>query len=283
MGEAASDAWATARAAGDLAGVTVSTLTTLEKADHINAVIEAVWGGQHLHREMIRALQHSGNAPIGAFQGEQLIGFALGFAGTAGGLHVHSHMAAVVPGTEHRGVGYALKLGQRAACLDQGIEEVRWTYDPLVARNGRFNLVKLGAVATEFRPEFYGRMTDLINEGDRSDRFEVVWRLRSPRVERLAKRGPPKEVPTPEGVRLLVAEGDPRCPSPRATDIEPADVTLVAVPRDHAALKAADPVLAAEWRDASARAFGACFGAGLVATALTSGGEYVFLRPEEAV
>ena len=74
---------------------------------------------------------------------------------------------AAVPGWQDRGVGRALKLAQRAHCLDVGIEEVRWTFDPMVARNARFNLVKLGAEATRLLPDFYGEMTDRLNRDDR--------------------------------------------------------------------------------------------------------------------
>ena len=37
----------------------------------------------------------------------------------------------VAPGYQGRGVGYRLKLAQREAVLDQGIDLITWTYDPL--------------------------------------------------------------------------------------------------------------------------------------------------------
>ena len=70
---------------------------------------------------------------------------------------MHSHMVAAVPDRRHAGVGYALKLAQRASTLEQGIEMMRWTFDPMVARNAWFNLGKLGALADRFDPDFYGR------------------------------------------------------------------------------------------------------------------------------
>jgi predicted GNAT superfamily acetyltransferase len=54
---------------------------------------------------------------------------------------------------------------------------VRWTYDPLLARNAHFNLQKLGAFADGFERDFYGEMDDQLNRGDRSDRFTVRWEL----------------------------------------------------------------------------------------------------------
>ncbi len=92
----------------------------------------ATWGPFQLPpREVITALAHSGNVPLGAYDDERLVGFVLGWAGVdEEGLHVHSHMLAALPERRHRGVGYALKLGQRAQALDQGIHVARWTFDP---------------------------------------------------------------------------------------------------------------------------------------------------------
>ena len=74
-------------------------------------------------------------------------------------------------------MGFALKLHQRAWCLDRGITLMEWTYDPLVARNAYFNLSKLGATVAEYLPDFYGVMGDGINRFDESDRILVHWPL----------------------------------------------------------------------------------------------------------
>src|SRR2546423_6407382 len=142
----------------------------------------ATWGEyQLLPREMIRALGESGNVPYGAFDDDELIGYVLDWAGVDGeGLHVHSHMLATRPGRRHAGVGYALKLAQRARALDQGIHVARWTFDPLLARNAHLNMTKLGAIADRFHRNFYGEMTDTLNAGDRSDRLLVRWDLDLP-------------------------------------------------------------------------------------------------------
>lgn len=244
----------------------------------MRGVIETVWGEQILPRELIKAFQHAGSVLYGAEADEVLVGFVLGFAGLADGLHVHSHMLASVPGRQDRGVGYALKLAQRAHCLDHGIDEVRWTFDPLVARNARFNLAKLGAEAFRLLPDFYGAMSDRLNRGDRSDRFEVRWRLSSDRVERTL-RGEVR--PPPSSRAVLEAGGDPAAPEPRWTGTEAEPGVAVAIPPDQHALKAADPVLAGRWRDAAGEAFGRCFDKGLVASWFERGSGYVFERPED--
>lgn len=149
----------------------------------IIGLFERTWGGgRSPDRSMLLALDYAGNTVLIARENGKPVGAALGFLGWSGGIHLHSHMAAVVPWRRSSGVGYALKLFQRAVCLEQGVRDMRWTFDPLIRRNAHFNLVKLGAEVVKFLPDFYGQLGDAITGGDRSDRFEVRWRLDSERV-----------------------------------------------------------------------------------------------------
>jgi predicted GNAT superfamily acetyltransferase len=230
------EAWELAHTAATAAEVTLRPMTSLADADAILRVMIATWGNhQLLPREEIVALAESGNVPWGAESDGAVIGYVLGWAGVDpdDGLHLHSHMLAALPDRRHRGVGYALKLAQRAVCLDQGIHLVRWTFDPLVARNAWFNLGKLGAVADRFRRNFYGEMGDSLNAGERSDRLVVRWDL-------------------------------DRIPGARPT---PADRVEVSIPRDYDALRTADRAAAAEERDRAAAALDAAFSDGLIAVA----------------
>ena len=268
------DAWDRAEDAARAAGVQLRPLTTIEDADRILDVMIATWGNhQLLPREMIRALGHSGNTPYGAFDGDELIGYVLGWAGIEpqDGLHVHSHMLATLPDRRHRGVGLALKMAQRAQCLEQGISLVRWTFDPLLSRNAYFNLTKLGAVADRFLPNFYGEMTDTLNAGERSDRLMVRWDLEREPTEPLAAGG----------VEILGCGGDdPAMPLPSTTPShEVGDgATLIRIPREYHDLRERDRALAQAWREATSEAFTACFDAGLVATGFTADSTYVLTR-----
>jgi len=251
-----SEAWELAHRAAAAADVQLRPLTSVGDADGVARVEAATWGEeQAVPREMVRALADSGNVPYGAFAGDELVGYVLGWAGVdpAEGLHVHSHMLAAIPDRRHRGVGYALKLAQRAQALDQGIALVRWTFDPLVARNAYFNLHKLGAVADRFERDFYGEMTDSLNRGDRSDRFVVRWE-----VERLPG---PWSVPfTGDPTVLRRAEGD----RPERLDDPAGDAAILEIPPEHATLRASDPDLARTWRDVVADAAEGCLARGLV-------------------
>ena len=266
-----SEAWEFAHRAAAAAGVELRPLTSLEDAEGIARVLSATWGDeQGLPRELLRALAESGNVPYGAYAGEDLIGYVLGWAGVDPneGLHVHSHMLAAIPDRRHRGVGFALKLAQRAQALDQDIGFVRWTFDPLVARNAYFNLHKLGAVVDRFERNFYGEMTDALNRGDRSDRFVVRWDLhRPPGPWRIDVSGDP----------TVVRRTADRAPE-RVGDLA-GDAAIVEIPADHEELRASDRELSRAWRDAVADAAEACLARGLVGACFDrERSAYVFAR-----
>ena len=248
-------AWHLAHDAAAVCGVTLRALTSLDDADAIVRVMLATWG-EEIPRETIRALADSGNVPWGAFEGDELVGYVLGWAAVdaSEGLHEHSHMLAALPDRRHRGVGYALKLAQRASCLDRDIHRVRWTFDPLVARNAHLNINKLGARCDRFHREYYGLMPDSINAGDRSDRLVARWDL-----------DPSPSAPSvPGDARLVVrSDGPADAPTPiLAADPAGEDAVGIQVPRDHATLRAEDPELGAAWREVVGAALGSCFAHG---------------------
>jgi len=251
-----SEAWVLAHRAAEAAGVELRPVRSLEDCDAIVRVMTATWGDhQTIPREMIRALGESGNVPYGAFAEQELIGYVLGWAGVDPhkGLHLYSHMLATLPDRRHGGVGYALKLAQRAQGLEQGISVARWTFDPLVARNAYFNIHKLGAVADRFERDFYGEMTDALNRGERSDRLVVRWDLeRDPGPRRFERDA--SEV-------LDEAWTFAGLPPESESD------AFIRVPTDLLELRERSPELAVRCRDAVAEAIEACMALGLVAFA----------------
>ena len=96
---------------------------------------------------------------------------------------------------------------------------MRWTFDPLIRRNAHFNLVKLGAEVVKFLPDFYGRLDDAVSGSDRSDRFEVKWRLDSPRVRRALAGRPQQAWSTTGGLPLDVDFEHLRADDPRSAEL----------------------------------------------------------------
>ena len=152
------------------------------------------------------------------------------------------------PAAAGRSIGFALKLHQRSWALLRGVSEIAWTFDPLVSRNAYFNLVKLAAQPREYLPNFYGPMLDSINGHDDSDRLLVRWRLRDPGVVLACAGGGVAPVARDElAAGAVVALGATADGQPVPGRLDGA-TSLVAVPRDIAALRTGDPALAQRWR-----------------------------------
>ena len=106
--------------------------------------------------EMIVA-QKNGGLVLGAFENGRMTGFLFGWIGRRDGRVYHySRMTGVLSGHRDSGLGLKLKLAQRRWALEQGLDLVCWTFDPLQSRNGYFNLQKLGVVSCEYQVNFYG-------------------------------------------------------------------------------------------------------------------------------
>lgn len=132
---------------------------------------------------LLVSLAHNGGSVIGAFDGADLVGFAYGFPGVdaaTGAVYHYSQMAAVRDDQQGRGVGRALKLGQREHVLTTGVTAMRWAFDPVRTRNAHFNLDVLGAVARWFAPNLLGVEHVGRDRGMRTDRLIVEWDLTAP-------------------------------------------------------------------------------------------------------
>jgi predicted GNAT superfamily acetyltransferase len=127
-----------------------------------------------------------GGQVMGAFAGEQMVGFALSVPGTRSGhVYLHSHMLAVAKEHRNGGLGRRLKLLQREDALARGIELIEWTFDPLEIKNAYLNIEKLGAIVRRYNINQYGITSSPLQGGLPSDRLIAEWWLRSRRVETL--------------------------------------------------------------------------------------------------
>ncbi len=216
----------------------------------------ATWGDDF--RELVPAAllqitQRVGGVVAGAFDDDgALLGFVYGITGIRDDRPAHwSHMLAVREHLRGRGIGQALKHYQREFVSNLGVKYIYWTFDPLVARNGHLNLMRLGAVVTEYVPNMYGdtsmNMTDSVIG---TDRFVVCWDL----AERSA---PVTTTPAAWGDIPLVTAAAPSADSvPAGTPpLPPAAEVRVEVPSDVQDLKQRVPEAATAWRTTTRRAF----------------------------
>ncbi len=131
-----------------------------------------------------------GGQVMGAFEGTDMVGFALSVPGTRSAhVYLHSHMLAVRKDHRNSGLGRRLKLFQREDALARGIELIEWTFDPLEIKNAYLNIERLGALARRYTINQYGITSSPLQGGLPSDRLIAEWWLKSKRVETLIATG----------------------------------------------------------------------------------------------
>jgi predicted GNAT superfamily acetyltransferase len=131
-----------------------------------------------------------GGQVIGAFEGNELAGFALAVPGVRGGhSYLHSHMLAVRKKSRNAGLGQRIKLFQREDALVRGFDLIEWTFDPLEIKNAYLNIDKLGAIARRYTVNQYGITSSFLQAGLPTDRLVAEWWLKSKRAEDLLSLG----------------------------------------------------------------------------------------------
>lgn len=242
-------------------GVIIRQLETIEEFRMAEEAQRAIWGvlddTEVVPVHALLTVQKNAGLVLGAFDGKKMVGFLFGFLGrTPEGKEKHcSHQMGVVPGYRGQRVGEALKRRQREFALEQGLDLITWTYDPLEGRNAYLNIRKLGAVCRTFVRDLYGEMQDALNVGLPTDRFQVEWWIRSPRVEsRFSSKAPSPPV-TLDG---LLSNGaaivnqvdldDAGLPATLTWEPHRRATVLIEIPPDFQEIKHADIKLARDWR-----------------------------------
>jgi predicted GNAT superfamily acetyltransferase len=266
--------------------IIIRPLQTMAEMAEVEQIQRVTWNMQDLEIipvHLLHALQHNGAALLGAFDGETVVGFALGVVATveelyeridqvaAARLKMFSVITGVLPAYQKHGVGYRLKMAQRDFANRIGIRLITWTYDPLESLNGRFNIGKLGCVCRLYRRNFHGDMGG-INAGLPTDRFEVEWWVTGNRAQSRANQvwRPMKlDALLGGGARLLNETNfnDAGLPVPPATNIgQLSNLLLVEIPSDFQLIKRTDFELARLWREHTRALFEELFAAGFMVT-----------------
>lgn len=204
--------------------------------------------------------KNAGGFILGAYDGDELVGFVLSVpAFLRGEKAFYSHMTAVRDTYQSYGIGRKLKWAQREKALELGVKFVKWTFEPWKARNAYFNLEKLGAIITEYQPNFYGidyatAAAGGVPIGLASDRLFAEWHLDTDKVVALSEGRSFDETRTPE----------------REITVTP----------DWATLVASDPKTAIAEQTRLKEEFEAALTAGLVAAGFVRGEEpkYLFYK-----
>lgn len=248
--------------------VTIRALSHIDDLELCEEIQRAVWGFGDLEvvaASHLSAAVHVGGLVAGAFHKEAnqdiLCGFVYGFpAYERSSVGLHSHMMAVLPNYQGRGVGQRLKGFQRDWCLQRGLRYLTWTFDPLQAKNAKLNLEHLGASASHYLVNPYGALGGDLNGALPSDRLVAYWNLEHPRVKGLEINSSPIPLATTSPTYALHAD------TLRLELSREAPHLYVAAPEDINILRTADANRALEWRLAQREAFSHLFARGYVAT-----------------
>ncbi len=205
-----------------------------------------VWGddAQVATLPMLLLANKFGGCVLVAQSPEGLIGFSFAMlAKEAGESFWWSHMTAIREGYRNRNIGWRLKLKQREEALAGSIERICWTFDPLQAVNGHFNIRKLGVMVRKYESNIYGVSGSPLHRGLPTDRLIAEWNLNSERVrERLGTGEPPLILRDLDRIsRINSADHEPNL---SLTD----DVLLLEAPSDVTVLKQADLERARRWQ-----------------------------------
>ena len=212
-------------------------------------IFDETWAmdtGTEITPNLLQAMVHNGAYLSGAFIGEKCVGAAFAFPATTKGLHLHSHMNAVLDKYRDQGIGYVLKIDQWHWAKKNNYAEITWTFDPLVARNAKLNLIKLGVDISAYYPNFYGDMPDALNAGDESDRVMASWKVVG-------------EQPVAKSVMINPDKSD----------------TLIKIPEDIIAIRSEDISENLKWRNKVREEFMGAFEKGSKVVGFSANNEYV--------
>jgi predicted GNAT superfamily acetyltransferase len=186
-----------------MAEILIRECVSLDELDSCIDLQREVFGLPDLEISPQRHLivsRQAGGWTLGAFvaaensESERLVGFVHHLAAVRGDeIFGYSHMMAVAAEYQNKGVGARLKWSQRGRAIQEGRQRIKWTWDPMQARNAHFNLNRLGVTVSGYAENFYGTdylTTPALRGGEQrgldSDRLFADWHLRSRRVAALA-------------------------------------------------------------------------------------------------
>ena len=183
--------------AGAASSITIRKCESLDEMRAGFALQKEVWNFADAELVPVRIFVLAtkiGGHVIGAFDGVEMVGFALAIPGMRNGhSYLHSHMLAVRQQYRNGGLGRRMKLFQRDEALARGFELMEWTFDPLEIKNAYLNVEKLGAIARRYNVNQYGITSSPLQGGLPSDRLVAEWWMKSKRVTALVEgKGLPK-------------------------------------------------------------------------------------------
>jgi predicted GNAT superfamily acetyltransferase len=264
--------------------ISIKTLTTADEMKIVEDLQRSVWIGDDIEIVPVHLLMtaaDNGGTIFGAYVEEQLVGFSFGFLGINSisstqpakeRLKYCSHMMAIHPNFQNKGIGLRLKHAQRDWAAREGIPQITWTYDPLLSRNAYLNIRRLGGVCNRYSRDYYGEMRSLHEKSLPSDRFHLDWWIDSARAKSRLPDGS-RELDLAHfldsGARMVnraaINSDLLSVPSTKVLRLE-GQLLLAEIPADFHRLQSVDLELALAWRLQTRAIFEEAFSRGYVVT-----------------
>ena len=191
--------------------IQIRKLTEMEDVNLILELMQKVW--QMHEREIVSSFEMKAVTQFGLLLGAydidndstKPIGFIYAF-NKFPDIH-YSHMMGIDPAYQGKNIGFLLKKFHREQALkalNPIINYIEWTVDPLLSMNATLNFRKLGVVCNTYHENFYGIPTSVgIYPSLPTDRIQVSWHIRSPRVERRYESTYTSELPWKSSTQLI--------------------------------------------------------------------------------
>jgi predicted GNAT superfamily acetyltransferase len=244
--------------------IEIRTAHTHTDCRHVQVLQQRVWESRErdlVPSHVLITIVKNGGVLLGAFAPDGpretggMVGFVFGWPGYStdkSGRTVPkhcSHQLAVLPDYQRQGLGRRLKLAQREAVMAQGTTEwITWTFDPLQRVNAIFNLHRLGASSNTYVRNAYGELDDAINIGLPTDRLQVDWWLRSPRVLAAIAADQGASTHQLDKLTILSAPSMDVAEVPNLSGSEEAASLAVPLPESADSLRSENPTFLAQWR-----------------------------------
>ncbi|MDQ0414599.1 GNAT family N-acetyltransferase [Mesobacillus stamsii] len=224
-------------------GITIKQITQLDEVKQVQHIEQLVWQMNPIPFHQVYTAVNNGGILIGAYDGDEIIGFLYSFPGyKEGNVYLCSHMLGIHPDYRKNGLGTKMKKLQKDIALQMGYKLIVWTFDPLESANAFLNLHKLGGIGRIYIENHYGVMDDALNSDLPTDRFLVEWWIDSKHVADLRDKSKKTDFPT--NAIEYTDKGFPII----ADSFNPVTDATVPVPIQFQKMKKEDLQLAIDWR-----------------------------------